>query len=97
MRVGAKYIVGQLNIVINRLGVKYLRDIVAPAEGELLTVRHPGGAIHIDTTLLPLRQGLLVYNQVERLIAFKGWDLRPHPTTLAAPADREPPLYLTGR
>jgi glycine amidinotransferase len=57
-------------------------------------------AMHIDATILPLREGLLVYNpkkvteaSLRRHEVLADWDLRAYPFTPKEPED--PPLYMT--
>ena len=57
-----KTIVGQLSNVTNQKGVEYLGKAVPEGYSvELLDVTDEH-AMHIDATVLPLRQGLLIYN-----------------------------------
>ena len=95
-----KTVVGQLSNVTNQKGVQYLRKAVP--EGyivELLDVTDEH-AMHIDATILPLRQGLLIYNPervsekaLRKLNVFKDWELHAYPYQ---PAPREnPPRYMT--
>lgn len=99
MRFG-KTLIGQLSNVTNKKGVKYLQDAVP--EGytvEVLDVTDEH-AMHIDATILPLRQGLLIYNpervtetSLRKHKLFQNWELHayPHP-----PSRREsPPRYMT--
>ena len=82
-------------------GVDYIRSIIEP-EGysvALLDTNDPH-AMHIDATILTLRQGLLVFNPervtesaLRRLPLFADWELIPYPHQ---PKPRsEPPLYMT--
>ena len=95
-----KTIVGQLSNVTNQKGVQYLREAVPEGYSvELLDVCDEH-AMHIDATILPLRQGLLIYNPervsekaLRKLDLFKDWDLHAYPYR---PAPREiPPRYMT--
>ncbi|KAI1810712.1 Amidinotransferase family protein [Poronia punctata] len=99
MRFG-KVILGQYSHVTNQAGVDYLQSHLP--EGyyiEMLEVNDPS-AMHIDATILPLRDGLLVYHpkkvteaalRSHRVLA--DWDLVAYPFT---PEERtEPPLYIT--
>lgn len=99
MRFG-KTIIGQYSHVTNQAGIDYMEKHVP--EGyriELLEVDNPN-AMHIDATILPLREGLLVYNPkkvteaaLRKHKVLADWDLRPYPFV---PAEREePPLYMT--
>ncbi|CAF9943070.1 MAG: hypothetical protein ALECFALPRED_010516 [Alectoria fallacina] len=95
-----KTLIGQLSNVTNEKGVEYLQNAVP--EGytvELLDVTDEH-AMHIDATILPLRQGLLIYNP-ERVTeaalrkhkVFQKWDLHAYPHL---PSPREsPPRYMT--
>ncbi|PKX96253.1 uncharacterized protein P174DRAFT_440820 [Aspergillus novofumigatus IBT 16806] len=99
MRFG-KTILGQLSHVTNQAGVEYVqRSLPTGYKIEILEVNDPH-AMHIDATILPLREGLLVYNPnkvTERALrkhaALADWDLRPYPFTPKEPED--PPLYMT--
>ena len=95
-----KTIVGQLSNVTNQKGVDYLRSAVPEGYSvELLDVTDEH-AMHIDATILPLRQGLLIFNPervskraLQKLDLFKDWELHAYPYQ---PAPREnPPRYMT--
>ncbi|KAF5017664.1 hypothetical protein F66182_10379 [Fusarium sp. NRRL 66182] len=99
MRFGTT-IIGQYSHVTNQAGVDYLAEHLP--EGyriEMIEVNDPN-AMHIDATILPLRQGLLVFNPnkvseagLRKHAVLADWDLRPYPFT---PKDRDdPPLYMT--
>jgi glycine amidinotransferase len=85
MRFG-KTLIGQISNVTNQKGVEYIQQHVP--EGyvvEILEVDDPH-AMHIDATILPLREGLLIYNpervtvdSLRRHEVFKGWELVPYP------------------
>ncbi|GJN70094.1 hypothetical protein PLICBS_004146 [Purpureocillium lilacinum] len=102
MRFG-KIILGQLSNVTNQRGVDYLRAIIPQGYTvEILETNDPH-AMHIDATLLPLRQGILVYNpervtekELRRhaIFADEQWELHPYPFM---PKEREsyrPPMYM---
>ena len=99
MRFG-KVILGQYSHVTNAKGVEHLRQHLPPGYTvELLEVDDPH-AMHIDATILPLRQGLLVYHPdkvTERSLrshaVLRDWELLPFPFTPTPPAD--PPLFMT--
>ncbi len=85
MRLG-KHLIGQLSHVTNQKGVDYLRAVLP--EGYTLELIEPNypNVVHIDTTILPLRKGLLVFNpeyiredQLRELKALEGWELHPYP------------------
>ncbi|KAK8142280.1 hypothetical protein MY1884_007847 [Beauveria asiatica] len=87
MRFG-KHIVGQISHVTNQKGIDYLRAVLP--EGYTVELIKPtyGSVLHIDTTLLALRKGLLVYNPtyigeeaLRGLKAFEGWELHAYPYT----------------
>ena len=91
---------GQLSDVINQKGVEYLRRAVPAGYSlELLDVTDEH-AMHIDATMLPPRQGPLIYNPgrvsekaLRKLELFKDWELHAYPYQ---PAQREdPPRYMT--
>ncbi|GAP90070.1 putative lysine amidinotransferase [Rosellinia necatrix] len=99
MRFG-KVIIGQLSHVTNQAGVDYVqRHLPAGYHIEMLKVDDPH-AMHIDATILPLRQGLLVFNpnkvteadlRAHEVLA--DWQLVAYPFTPSEPED--PPLYMT--
>jgi glycine amidinotransferase len=64
MRFG-KTIIGQLSHVTNQEGVDYLRAIVPEGYSVEILQTTDDHAMHIDATILPLRNGLLVYNPNE--------------------------------
>lgn len=100
MRIG-KTVLGQLSHVTNMKGVEYLRAQVP--DGYSVEVLHTTDehAMHIDTTILPLRHGLCVFNpervSLEELrshAVFADWDLRPC-TVIPKPRGPEgPPMYM---
>lgn len=79
-------LIGQLSNVTNQKGVDYLRAVLpSPYTVELLNTTDDH-AMHIDATILPLRQGLLVYcplrvteEELRRHEVFGGWELRALP------------------
>jgi glycine amidinotransferase len=85
MRFGST-VIGQLSNVTNMKGVEYIQHHVpAGYKIELLDVNDPH-AMHIDATLLPLRNGLMVYNPLrvteESLrdhAVFENWELAAYP------------------
>ena len=93
-------IVGQLSNVTNQKGVDYLRKAVPEGYSVELLDTTDEHAMHIDATILPLRQGLLIYNPervsekaLRKLDLFKDWELHAYPYQ---PAPREdPPRYMT--
>lgn len=95
-----KTLIGQLSNVTNEKGVEYLQNAVP--EGytvELLDVNDPH-AMHIDATILPLRQGLLIYNPervTEKALRkhklFQNWELHAYPHS--PPPRDSPPRYMT--
>ncbi|GFF93167.1 glycine amidinotransferase, mitochondrial [Aspergillus udagawae] len=99
MRFGT-VILGQYSHVTNQAGVDYLqRHLPAGYRVEMLTVNDPN-AMHIDATILPLRQGLLVYNpnkvteaalRAHEVLA--DWELVPYPFDPQEP--EHPPLFMT--
>lgn len=105
MRFGST-VIGQLSNVTNMKGVQHVEDHLPPGyKIELLEVDDPH-AMHIDATLLPLRQGLLVYNplrvtaeSLRRHAVFKSWELTPFPFVESVErAERRPgdiPRYMT--
>ncbi|KAJ2979320.1 hypothetical protein NQ176_g3331 [Zarea fungicola] len=100
MRFG-KVIIGQLSHVTNRRGVEYLRAVVP--EGYTVEILNTTDehAMHIDATLLPLRNGLMVY-QPERVSeeelrshdVFRDWELIACPIVPTAREPPSPPMYM---
>jgi len=95
-----KTLIGQLSNVTNEKGVEYLRNAVpAGYSVEILDVTDEH-AMHIDATILPLRDGLLIYNPervseaaLRKHKLFKDWELHAYPHT---PSPRVfPPRYMT--
>lgn len=88
MRFG-KTIIGQLSHVTNEKGVEYVREKVPKGYSvELLETKERTGKMHIDTTILPLRHGLLVYcpdwvteESLRRHEVFRDWELHAYPFT----------------
>ncbi|KAK3388264.1 hypothetical protein B0T20DRAFT_103050 [Sordaria brevicollis] len=106
MRFGTT-IIGQLSHVTNRKGVDYLRAVIPePYTVELLNTTDDH-AMHIDATILPLRQGTLIYcptrvteEELRRHEVFKNWDLRPLPWNPEEETDEEddgPPRYMCSK
>jgi len=99
MRFG-KILLGQVSNVTNMKGIEYLQaNIPEGYSVEILDVNDPH-AMHIDATILPLRDGLLVYNPekvtetaLRRHKVLEDWDLRPIPFT--PEAHTQPPLFMT--
>jgi glycine amidinotransferase len=61
MRFGTT-IIGQLSHVTNQAGVDWvIKNLPKRYKAEMIELNDPN-AKHIDATILPLRQGLLVYN-----------------------------------
>lgn len=97
MRFG-KTLLGQYSHVTNLKGVEWLRSQLSEGYGvEIIKTTNPH-ALHIDTVLLPLRQGLLVFHPqrvseaaLREHDVLKGWDLRP--ITLTSKPRLEPPSY----
>ncbi|KAF2478414.1 uncharacterized protein BDR25DRAFT_365697 [Lindgomyces ingoldianus] len=95
MRFGST-IIGQLSNVTNMKGVEYIQlHVPSGYKIELLDVNDPH-AMHIDATLLPLRQGLMVYNplrvteeSLRRHAAFKDWELVSYPFVKSVQAVEE--------
>ncbi|KAF2713159.1 hypothetical protein K504DRAFT_472613 [Pleomassaria siparia CBS 279.74] len=96
----SRVVIGQYSNVTTHKGVEYLRACVPDGYTvEILEVNDPH-AMHIDATILPLKQGLLVYNPLRtseialrRHSVLREWDLRPYPFV---PRKREtPPLFTT--
>ena len=100
MRFG-KVILGQYSHVTNDAGVNYIRrHLPRGYKLEMLDIVDPH-AMHIDATILPLRQGLLVFNPqkvtpaaLRRHDILAEWRLEPYPF-LPNEASDGPPLYMT--
>ncbi|OAA74898.1 amidinotransferase [Akanthomyces lecanii RCEF 1005] len=103
MRLG-KHIIGQLSHVTNEKGVDYLRALLP--DGHTLELIEPNYSMvmHIDTTILPLRKGLLVYNpqyigedQLHGLKALEGWELHPYHLPRRPDLPDGPEQYMASR
>ena len=100
MRFG-KLILGQLSNVTNMKGVEYLQAAVPSGyQVELLEV-NDRGAMHIDATILPLRDHLLIYNPlrtteaaIQKHKALADWECKACPMPRAR-QQGEPPLFMT--
>lgn len=83
VRVG-KTLLGQLSHVTNEKGVEWLRQVLPDGYTvELVEVNNPQ-AMHIGTALLPLREGVLLYNlkhvteqSLKKHAGLKDWVLFP--------------------
>lgn len=100
MRLG-KTLVGQLSHVTNMKGVEYLRAQLPEGYSVEVLRTTDEHAMHIDTTILPLRHGLAVFNpervsleELRRHAVFEGWDLRPCPLKPKARQPPSPPMYM---
>lgn len=97
MRFG-KDIVAQLSHVTNAAGIEWLQNYLGDEYRVHTIPFNSPHAMHIDTTITPLRAGLLAirpeYVDVDVLRAsiFSDWDLVPVP---APTAHEWPPLYMT--
>jgi glycine amidinotransferase len=99
MRFG-KTILGQYSPVTNKAGVEYIQQHLPDGyKIEIIDIDDPS-AMHIDATILPLHEGLLVYNPTKvtevtlrQHAVLASWDLRAYPFTPEPPV--EPPLYMT--
>ncbi|OAA72440.1 lysine amidinotransferase [Cordyceps fumosorosea ARSEF 2679] len=86
MRFG-KTIIGQLSHVTNERGVAYVRSVLPDGYTlEMLDTGMRPGNMHIDTTILPLRKGLMIYSpkyvneeSIRRHAIFKDWELHAYP------------------
>ncbi|UNI23077.1 Glycine amidinotransferase [Purpureocillium takamizusanense] len=102
MRFG-KTIIGQLSNVTNQRGVDYLRTVVPPGYTVEILETNDVHAMHIDATILALRQGVLVYNparvtEVElrrhSVFAHGKWELHPYPFVPRRRESHRPPMYM---
>jgi glycine amidinotransferase len=99
-------LLGQLSNVTNMKGVEHISTHLPPGyRVELLEVSDPH-AMHIDATILPLREGLLVYNplrvseeSLRRHAVLRDWELiaYPFPSDVQAAEKEEgrPPRFMT--
>ena len=98
MRFG-KTPLGQFSHVTNLKGVEYLQsELPQGYKNEMVDGTNPQ-AMHIETLILPLRQGLLIYHpgrvleeSLRKHEVLRDWDLRPAPFT---PKPRLEPPFLT--
>ncbi|KAL8634798.1 MAG: hypothetical protein Q9228_007639 [Teloschistes exilis] len=95
-----KTLIGQLSNVTNMKGVEYIQQAVPSGYTvELLQVQDPH-AMHIDATIVPLREGLLIYNP-ERVseVSLRRHEVLAEWKLLACPiiptVRVSPPLYMT--
>lgn len=100
MKVGNNTIIGQYSHVTNPSGVEYLRKCLDGTGIELHLIEgHDSHAMHIDTTAIPLKEGLMLYmpertdpEELRKVPALKNWTFVPNPI----PAEREyPPFYMS--
>ncbi|KAF2824235.1 Amidinotransferase family protein, partial [Ophiobolus disseminans] len=99
MRFG-KVLIGQYSNVTNQKGIEYLRASVPDGYTVEILEVDDSHAMHIDATILPLKQGLLVYNPLRtseealrKHAVLRGWDLHAYPFV---PKKRDdPPLFMT--
>lgn len=101
MRVG-KTIIGQISNVTNHKGVQYLQAIVP--EGytvEILETTEGLTTRHIDTTIVPLRRGLMIYvpgrvseESIRRHAVFRDWELHPYPFVPKPRQPPSPPIFM---
>ncbi|KAM4059022.1 lysine amidinotransferase [Hirsutella rhossiliensis] len=98
-----KTIIGQLSHVTNLKGVQYLRAIVPEGYSVEILRTIDKHAMHIDATILPLREGVLVYNpervteeELRRhaIFACDTWELHPYPYAPQRRESHRPPMYM---
>lgn len=94
-------IIGQLSHVTNLKGVQYLRATVPQDYAVEVLRKTDESAMHIDTTILPLRKGVLVYNpnrvteeELRRHAVFEDWELHAYPYVPRARESHRPPMYM---
>ncbi|RDA88289.1 hypothetical protein CP532_0303 [Ophiocordyceps camponoti-leonardi (nom. inval.)] len=100
MRFG-KTVIGQLSHVTNEKGVQYLQAILPQGYTvELLQTSKRASPKHIDSTILPLRNGLLIFcpdriteDDLRRHRVFHDWELHAFPFTPRQPDTDSPPMY----
>ncbi|KAL8842518.1 MAG: hypothetical protein Q9170_000472 [Blastenia crenularia] len=101
MRIG-KTIIGQLSNVTNLKGVQYLQAIVSEGYSvEILETTEGLTTRHIDTTIVPLRRGLMIYlpgrvteEAIRRHAVFEDWELHPYPFKPKARLPPSPPIFM---
>lgn len=99
MRFG-KVIIGQFSNVTNQKGVDYLRSVIPEGYSvEMLETDDPH-AMHIDATILPLRNKLMAYHPrrvteeaLRKHEVFRDWELHAYP--FEPEVKDGPPLYMT--
>lgn len=103
MRFG-KTIVGQTSHVTNQRGIDYVRSVLPDGYNLEILESNDESRLHMDTTLLPLRKGTLVYNPhyvdekiLRKLRVFDDWELHPYPLWPKDPKDSDAPSYLCSR
>ena len=93
-------VLGQYSHVTNAAGIQYVRECLPAGYNlEILKISDPS-AMHIDATILPLRQGLLIYHpyrvteaELRSHDVLADWDLRPFPFVPKEAGDC--PLFMT--
>ncbi|RYP14562.1 hypothetical protein DL765_006295 [Monosporascus sp. GIB2] len=100
MRFG-KTVIGQLSNVTNCKGVQYLQAVVPEGYAVEILDTTDEHAMHIDATILPLRDGLLVYNPervteeaLRRHAVFRDWELHAYPFVPQPREPPSPPMYM---
>jgi glycine amidinotransferase len=100
MRFG-KTIVGQMSHVTNRNGIKLLQTLVPDDYTVEIINTTDKSAMHIDCTILPLREGLMIYHpsriseeELRRHKVFQDWELHAYPFSPQSNKDSDPPMYM---
>lgn len=101
MRFG-KTIIGQISNVTNPKGIQYLQAIIP--EGytvEILETTFDLTTRHIDTTIMPLRQGLMLYvptrtteTSIRKHAIFRDWEIHAYPFVPKPRLPPSPPSYM---
>ena len=101
IKIGNNTIVGQYSNVTNPAGVEWLRKQLSGSKIKVVIIEGivDSHCMHIDATIMPLRQNLMLYNPTKatpevlgKVDALKGW------TFIAAPqpnSRRLPPLFCS--
>ena len=101
IKIGNNTIVGQYSNVTNPAGVEWLRNQLLGSDVNVVMVDGitDSHCMHIDATIMPLRQNLMLYNPdnvtpevLGKVDALKGW------TFIAAPTPKNrrfPPFFCT--
>ena len=104
MRFG-KTIIGQISNVTNQRGIDYVRAVLPHGYTLEVLQTHEGRTTrHLDSTILPLRRGLLLYTaervteeSLRRHEVFRDWQLVAYPFEVVDRATDDAPSYMCSK